>query len=187
MNKKIAIALALALISTSAFASKKKAPDVYSATEDSPSEEVIGSAPGYTGESIDVKPALPAPKRRVTPPSSVEEKTAEFDAVPNSQAEPLIRRLRLVETLIAKYGRAYDYKTLTVTELQTILGRLDTQATQTIEVRRRAITRADLKKTVDAPTPAESTDSIGSEAPELPAPFEGGGNGAETVAPNQNP
>lgn len=200
MKSTTVLALILGLTTTAAFASKTKSADVYSATEEGPSEEVLQSAPGYTGETVDVKTPPPSAKVRKAAPPIIQARTAptpssnsspqQYDAVPTTQAEPLIRRLRLVETIIAKYGRAYDYKTLTVTELQTILGQLDNQATQAAEARHRAVTRAELKKQVEQiPPPAESTNSIGSEAPEIPAPFEGGSaNGAETIAPiQQNP
>src|SRR5262249_42158984 len=51
-----------------------------------------------------------------------------YDPVPVGQAEPLSRRLRLVDEMIRKYGRAYDYRIHTVKELEAILADLDAQA-----------------------------------------------------------
>ena len=198
MKYSIAFALIVCFAASSAFAAKKKARDVYPATEDTPSEEVIQSAPGYSAAAAHQAPApitvsaVAAPQAAAAP-QALAGSSSKYDSVPGAQAEPLLRRLRLVEELIAKYGRAYDYRTLTVTQLQAILGELDAQASQSSELKRRMSARTELKKTVQAstaeeiPAPApESTNSIGSEAPESAAPFQGGGIGADSLAPPTN-
>lgn len=48
-----------------------------------------------------------------------------FDPVPADQTEALLKRLKLVETLIEKFGRAYDYRALTVSQLENILANLE--------------------------------------------------------------
>lgn len=191
------LALVAALMATPSTASKrrpKKQPDVYSATEEGPSEEVISSAPGYRGQPVQEAGAVPeeelssvaqAPaKPRVRHVAvKVSAETAApapasgsgYDTVPNSQAEPLVRRLRLVQELITKYGRAYDYRSLTVTALQEILAQLDSESAQAAEVRHRASTRNEMKREIEAtpaaaateviPAPEDSSNSIGSEAP----------------------
>lgn len=155
----------LGLMASPVFASKTKPRklDTYSATEEGPSEEVIRSAPGYrAAEAVEAaEPVAAAPAPAATPSSK-------FDTVPGSQTEPLLRRLKLVEALILKYGRAYDYRSLTVTELQSILGKLDVQSAQASEVRHRASARAEEKKQIlSAPAAAPKTD-------EIPAPLEDG-------------
>lgn len=73
----------------------RSAPEVYAATEE-------GSA---------------AP--RETP------NTTAFDVVPSDQTDALIKRLKLVETLIKRYGRAYDYRVLTTKDLEGLLAKLE--------------------------------------------------------------
>lgn len=58
------------------------------------------------------KPARSAPKNAVA------------DLVPDDQRAPLIKRLRLVETLIREHGLAYDYKTLTTQQLENLVAQL---------------------------------------------------------------
>lgn len=48
-----------------------------------------------------------------------------FDQVPAGQAESVAQRLKYVEIIIRKYGRAYDYRTMTLRDLQAVLGQLD--------------------------------------------------------------
>ncbi|MEK6706428.1 MAG: hypothetical protein AABZ06_11640 [Bdellovibrionota bacterium] len=45
---------------------------------------------------------------------------AKYDVVPQDQVEVLIKRIKVVEALILRHGRAYDYKTLTLKELNDI-------------------------------------------------------------------
>ena len=53
-----------------------------------------------------------------------------FDPVPTDQVSPLLKRLKLVETIIQKHARAFDYRKLTSKELEAILKALDTTAAQ---------------------------------------------------------
>jgi hypothetical protein len=53
-----------------------------------------------------------------------------FDAVPASQSEAILQRLKIVENLVRKYGRAYDYRTHTLKELELIQSTLETSAAQ---------------------------------------------------------
>jgi hypothetical protein len=55
-------------------------------------------------------------------------RTIPFDSVPSGQADAISKRLRLVERLLTKYGRAYDYRTLTVKDLESILAYLEEEA-----------------------------------------------------------
>lgn len=50
-----------------------------------------------------------------------------FDPVPEQSTDSIAKRLRVVGTLIRKYGRAYDYRTHTLGELLQILTQLDSQ------------------------------------------------------------
>jgi hypothetical protein len=200
------LSLVLCLMASSSFAKTTRTLPTYPATEDTPSEEVISSAPGYQGQqvapqmnsaqesdaipppapmnepkAVSLAPTPPAPPARTYAPlPTTNSKTfstsspTRFDAVPSAQAEPLLRRLRLTEELISKYGRAYDYRALTVTELQTILAQLEAQAAQAAQFRSRVNTRTEIKRTIeDAPTASatavpmnDTSSSLGSEAPE---------------------
>jgi hypothetical protein len=221
MKRQIALTVALALtgcLATSAFA---KTNPVYPATEDTPSEEVISSAPGYNGQtpaaptSVQVQNTAPtqmaAPaqvqakvkvqaKAQTQPQAQAPSDPMRYDSVPNNQAEPLLRRLRLVEELIAKYGRAYDYRELTVPQLQDILSQLDNKAAESSKLHERMNAREELKKELeteparaqapaatdrmeDIPAPApELNNSIGSAAPEAQGPVQG----AESLPPIPN-
>lgn len=204
------LSLSAAIASASSYASlhsshKKKS---YPATEEAPSEEVISSAPGYRGQTtapasetasaptpvVTIEPlSQPAPQRG-TPPTQVTQtplaatasgqvSEVSFDAVPASQVEPLARRLQLVQTLLTKYDRAYDYRTMTVPQLEAALAKLDAQATAAAELRNRTESRVELKKEVreeenattavsaepEPPAPSYE-DSIGSAAPDAPIP-----------------
>jgi hypothetical protein len=182
------------------------ANQTFPATEEGPSAEVVSSAPGYIGsqaptepESSDAAAAAQAPaptppkakwKSHVTvkttpapAPTVIAPQTAPvvltkgFDLVPNNQTEPLIRRLKLSEQLVVKYGRAYDYRAMTVLELQSILDKLDADAQRQTQARvdERMQSRAVIGAQATAPNespaaPQETHDSIGSEAPEAPLP-----------------
>lgn len=59
-------------------------------------------------------------------PSDLEESSAvapatPYDPVPADQVDALSKRLKLVEELIRKHGRAYDYRTLTIKELEALI------------------------------------------------------------------
>ena len=175
------LVLGIAVSAATSYASIKKRS--YPATEEGPSEEVISSAPGYRGQAteettnpsgiVTEEPASEAPQQRLPapPPPQSEVVTSQcaYDQVPASQVEPLVRRLQIVESLVTKYGRAYDYRALTVTQLEALLGQLDTQAAEAAELRRRMESRVELKKQVREEENS-SDNSIGSEAPEEPIP-----------------
>lgn len=55
-------------------------------------------------------------------------KTISFDTVPQAQAPKIAERLKLVEQLLVRHQRAYDYRSLTTTQLAAILKRLDDEA-----------------------------------------------------------
>lgn len=178
MGKKLTAFFALLCCSftlsaaNAALSKGKKTGAIYSATEEGPSEEVISSAPGYSGtDAIPTTQSAPLPIKTDAP--ALAPASARYDAVPSSQTEPLIRRLHLVEQLISKHGRAYDYRTATVTQLQEILGNLDSQASQTNAVRQKLSKKPGQNQrssnTASSVTQNEARDSIGSEAPELPS------------------
>jgi len=198
--------LSVATSAAFASAKPAKVSQTFPATEEGPSEEAVSSAPGYIGsqapaptepESSDAAAQAPAPtpaktqwKSHVTvqtsaapAPTVVAPQTAPvalskgFDLVPSNQTEPLIRRLKLSEQLVVKYGRAYDYRAMTVLELQSILDKLDADAQRQTQARvdermqSRAVIGAQATVPNESPAaPQETHDSIGSEAPEAPVP-----------------
>jgi hypothetical protein len=145
------IALLISLSSATSFA-KAKTTQTYPATEEGASNDVLDSAPGKQAAA------------------------SSFDVIPVSQTEPFIRRLKLAEALVTRYGRAYDYRAMTVPELQSILNKLDSEAQKQSseradECRReQSIVRAQAAANNESTARVqESHDSIGAEAPE-PAP-----------------
>lgn len=99
-------ALLLAMSGTS-YASKKQ-PETYPAV-------------------IDDSPSQPRPTRI----QQKIEKTS-YESVPPEQIEGISQRLKLIDQLLRKYGRAYDYRIHTIKELETILSELDAKATSEI-------------------------------------------------------
>ena len=84
----------------------------------------------------------------------------------------------ILRNIVIKYGRAYDYRAMTVLELQSILDKLDADAQRQTQARvdermqSRAVIGAQ-QASVPNESPAalqETHDSIGSEAPEAPVP-----------------
>jgi hypothetical protein len=130
---------ALLLGNTSAWASKKKALETYSAEDPDPMEASASAITLAPGEA----PGIAAPQERPLPPSagsvkiqaapqgpavSARWQTAKYDRVPTTQTDGISYRLRLVEEILRKHGRAYDYRSLTVKDLELILAELDAQA-----------------------------------------------------------
>jgi hypothetical protein len=100
------LALLLTLPALAGTAKKSKTPETYSATEE--------GATGPTGApQAKSKAGVAAP----TAPS--------YDVIPEAQRQLIARRFKLVEALLLKYGRAYDYRGHTVRELENELARLD--------------------------------------------------------------
>ncbi|MEK6579413.1 MAG: hypothetical protein AABZ55_09330 [Bdellovibrionota bacterium] len=58
-------------------------------------------------------------------PSKIGEGKGSFDPVPGEQRELIARRLKIVEELLKKYGRAYDYRVYTAHELEMIIKDLE--------------------------------------------------------------
>ncbi len=75
----------------------------------------VASAPVARQAEAAPAPAL-APKQ---------ETRINYDKVPASETAPLMQRLKLVEQLIERHHRAYDYRAFTVKQLQEILKALD--------------------------------------------------------------
>jgi hypothetical protein len=66
----------------------------------------------------------PGPGSRQTKKQTLKNLEA-FDPVPAAQREPISRRLKLIEKLIVEHGRAYDYRAVTLAELNAILAQLN--------------------------------------------------------------
>lgn len=101
-------------ITTNTLASKKQ-PEIYPAVIDDLTPEAKHT------------PSLPHPKRTL-------HKTENyiFESVPPEQIEGISQRLKLIDQLLRKYGRAYDYRIHTIKELENILSELDAKATSEI-------------------------------------------------------
>ncbi len=159
--KRGALIISSALVLThGAFAAKtKRANETYSATTDDGSElEGVsdGGAPAYVATPVQSAPLptvqqapAPLPASRSYARNKKKNKHSKialastqpaqtgspgFDAVPPGQAESIARRLKLVEIMIRKYGRAYDYRMHTLRDLEMILAKLDATQARAMEV-----------------------------------------------------
>ncbi|MBY0471018.1 hypothetical protein K2X30_07590 [bacterium] len=114
--------------------------EVYSATDgETLGPDVIAPLPQQAESGVPAAPVAPVTKVAPLKPSKKAVAAAKpprrkrgknsaakpFDQVPEVQAEAIASRLKIVEQMILKHGRAYDYRTHTVAELQKILARLD--------------------------------------------------------------
>lgn len=114
---------------------KSVAPEIYSATEseeDTPAAKPQPFNPRRELRAAAVQPRASMPRAPMTRPSvtvaverSGPDASAAFDPVPSDQSPALVKRLRLVELLISRHGRAYDYRVHTVRELESMLAQLD--------------------------------------------------------------
>jgi hypothetical protein len=131
-------------VSLTAHASKKSAPEVYSATDDSADEQPAEddgqpvqlpsmhykrpvARPAKTAVVKVSAPVAPAPLQAPMETAPLQNRITGpyFDAVPSDQAESIAKRLKVVEVLLRKYHRAYDYRSHTYHELLEILAELD--------------------------------------------------------------
>jgi hypothetical protein len=142
---------ALLLGPSPAWAAKKKrasstqssagALETYSAEDPDPMETSASAISIPAGEAAGVAPAsdrerpgapsagsVRSQSTPLAPASASRWQTAAFDRVPLTQADGIARRLRLVEDIMRRHGRAYDYRSLTVHDLEMILAELDAQA-----------------------------------------------------------
>lgn len=69
--------------------------------------------------------AQPATVASVAAPAKLPDSGLSYDPVPSDQINALSRRLQLTDALIRRHGRAYDYRTHTVRDLELILAKLD--------------------------------------------------------------
>jgi hypothetical protein len=142
---------ALVLGPQAAFASKKKKKststqsstgplETYSAEDPDPMETSssaitlpAGEAAGIAPREERERPAAPSAgsvRAGVPTQAAVSNRwqTAQYDRVPIEQTNGVAKRLGLVEEILRKHGRAYDYRSLTVRDLEQILAELDAQA-----------------------------------------------------------
>jgi hypothetical protein len=165
-------ALAASVAPAYAAQSRTSPQDIYPATE---SETLTitttkTSAPVATSKTLKQAPGIAstqqaAPARLTAKPTP--DAALAYDLVPSDQVDPLGKRLQLVEILIRKYSRAYDYRAHTVKELNAILAKLDAASAPrgaalaapvaTQQVARAAAPAASL------PTPSEEDEVNGGE------------------------
>jgi hypothetical protein len=141
-------ALLLLLGATNTWASKPKKmmQETYSATE---SEEAFTSSSSPQPLNISrsaVRPAAFSAVKNATISKALPKNTmlaaitqpvalpvGKFDPVPSDQVDALSRRLTLVNELIRRHHRAYDYRAYTVQDLQTLVAQLDGNVAKTQE------------------------------------------------------
>lgn len=91
----------------------------------------------------DTRPGTSAPSAASN--DTATSQPSKYDAVPADQINPLLRRMKIVQELVQKYGRAYDYRVHTVAELEGILAQLK-------QKRGEATERSQTQKAVKVPT-----------------------------------
>lgn len=101
-------ALILTLSATPCAWAKKRPVETYPAVED---------------ESPSAPAVVPNPKAKSTSKAKTELRA--FESVPHEQVEPIAKRLQVVEALLRRHGRAYDYRMHTLKELENILASLE--------------------------------------------------------------
>ena len=106
-------------------ARKGSAPEIYSAIEDSqaPPEAV---APPAATTPAQTSPTLP-------PPPMTSEREPPYETVPSSQLDAFHRRLQLVDLMMREHNRAYDYRTLTIKQLEKLTHDLSAKKTVQVE------------------------------------------------------
>lgn len=116
---------------------KKRAPEVYSAREDTGKGSVPANDEGlWEAEKPKVetqKLPLPAPEPTPTVAETSEKTEApsklnEFDAVPANAVGAIAARVKIIEAILKKHHRAYDYRSNTTVELQEVQTYLDKNA-----------------------------------------------------------
>lgn len=160
------ISLGTFFVAEAGSSNPSKPLETYSATEEG-SEPVNGS---FISQTIPTTVKLSSGRlarpsssnkfeKKVTKRASKESKTSEigYDLVPTNQTDPLIQRLKLVEQLILKYNRAYDYRVHTIKDLESILAKLDQKNEQ-----------SGPQMEVTAPSDASSTGQDQENPPAIP-------------------
>ncbi len=84
---------------------------------DEPSLEADAQAP-----KLERKAAKPSAKKS---PAKPEASTAIFDVVPRERVEELSERVKYSYEILKRFGRAYDYKTITLKEFKAIVKELE--------------------------------------------------------------
>ena len=117
-------------------------------------------------------PATPPPS--APPPVAARGIMSNYDAVPAEQIEPLAKRLKLVEAIMRLHGRAYDYRVITIHDLELILASLEPVPKKDTETKAGAAagiaapSQSDSASLVPAPSTPPSPD-LGSETPKVEA------------------
>ena len=107
-------------------ATKNRAPEIYSALETDEGNPISTSL-----ERADKKKNIQASPVKLS--QSPKDSPKDYDDVPEQLYSPLVRRLQLVQILIQKYNRAYDYRSHTTAELERILMSLNSKQQQSTQ------------------------------------------------------
>lgn len=130
--------LILLLVGQSSWARAKHAhvPERYAATENDGTAPVImaghpidepGLEPDAPAAKQDAKATKPSPKQNAV---KAETNSAPFDVVPRERAAEISERVKYSYEILKRFGRAYDYKTVTLKELKSILKELEASTSE---------------------------------------------------------
>jgi hypothetical protein len=153
--------------STQAWAAKAHKPlETYSATEEAVAPARVVAPSRLTAAAPEARAQRPTMTRALAPATTKaapQMTTTGYDPVPSDQVNALSQRLKLVDTLIRRHGRAYDYRMHTVRDLEAVLARLEASAPATAPA-----------PTVAAPAvpSAPAGEAAGIAAPTTAAPIE---------------
>lgn len=116
--------MALMFVTLPAMASTPRRPvqaETYPATE----SETASSTTVNVQTTAPAANTAVAPATRLKPVGKLPDSALSYDPVPSDQIDALSRRLQLVDALIRRHARAYDYRTHTVHDLELTLAKLD--------------------------------------------------------------
>jgi hypothetical protein len=171
--------------STAALAAKQhKAPEMYAATEAEAGETPVSPVPHPVAMAVNPSarklmntptPSRSRPSRQELAGQAMPNQAAPaaaagaaYDPVPSDQVDGMGRRLKLVEELIRRHGRAYDYRVHTVRELESVLAKLDGVRKASVPIA--APTATPIAEVKTAPVAADAEPETIS--PALPTPTE---------------
>ncbi len=103
----------------------------YSATENDGTAAIISSGLPVESKNIYDEELDSLVQIKKTPPANTNSKTlnnialSEFDSVPQEHVEEVAERIKYAYDILKRFGRAYDYRVVTLTEFRKILKDLE--------------------------------------------------------------
>lgn len=151
-NKIMSASLLIFLVTPVVFAKPqppKKVAETFSATENNGTPTVVNANSPVEQNLVDEELDSNTPvavknteKTKVKPTSitsqeikssqSTNEESEKFDVVPSSKIPEIAERVKYTYDILKRFGRAYDYRTTTLSELKKILIELENQTSKEV-------------------------------------------------------